>query len=227
MGFELLVAGGFNANLAELEGDRRGEDIAAAMTTEGIEDILAHFLPRRRSWCQDRRTWSMIREGGEVSSRTDYILGMYLRLFVNISVWDPRHKSYHYMVLGCLHSASLKEHARYLGGRKRLSLCPPTELTREDTIIASLRRAVPKLQAREARKNAWISATTWRLVDERVSARRDIAKDRALILRLGRAIRASLRTDRKRRAEEAGAEVEALLRSDPPLHREASHRIKG
>ena len=36
MGAELLVAGGFNVNLAEPEGDRRGEDIAAAMATEGL-----------------------------------------------------------------------------------------------------------------------------------------------------------------------------------------------
>ena len=70
-------------------------------------------------------------------------------------------------------------------------------------------------------KNAWISETMWRPVDERVSARRDIAKNQALIWRLGRAIREILKMDRKRRAEEAGVEVEALLVSDPPLHREA------
>ena len=57
--------------------------------------------------------------------------------------------------------------------------------------------------------------------------RRGVVKDQALIRRLGRAIRASLKIDRKRRAEDAGAEVEALLVSDPPLHREAWHRIKG
>ena len=45
MGAELLVAGDFNANLAELEGDRRGEDTARAMATEGLEDISEHFLP--------------------------------------------------------------------------------------------------------------------------------------------------------------------------------------
>ena len=33
MGAKLLVAGYFNSNLAEPEGDRRGEDIAAAMAT--------------------------------------------------------------------------------------------------------------------------------------------------------------------------------------------------
>ena len=43
---------------------------------------------------------------------------------------------------------------------------------------------------------------------------------------MGRAIKASLQDDRRRRAEEAGAEVEELMGLDPPLHREAWHRIK-
>ena len=59
----LLVVGDFNVKLSELEGDRRGEDIAADMATEGLEDMSAHLLLRRSSWCRDRRTWSMIREG--------------------------------------------------------------------------------------------------------------------------------------------------------------------
>ena len=49
-GTELLVAGDFNTNLVELEGDRRGEDIAAAMATEGLEDMSARFLLQRHSW---------------------------------------------------------------------------------------------------------------------------------------------------------------------------------
>ena len=44
-GAKLLVAGDFNVNLAKPEGDRRGEDIAAAMATEGLEDMSEHFLP--------------------------------------------------------------------------------------------------------------------------------------------------------------------------------------
>ena len=43
-GAELLVAGEFNVNLAEPEGDQRGEDIASAIATEGLGDMLAHFL---------------------------------------------------------------------------------------------------------------------------------------------------------------------------------------
>ena len=38
MGAELLVAGDFNANLAEPEGDPRGEDIASELATEVLED---------------------------------------------------------------------------------------------------------------------------------------------------------------------------------------------
>ena len=55
-GAELLVAGDFNVKLSETEGDRRGDDIAAALATEGLEDMLVHFLPRRNSWCRDGRT---------------------------------------------------------------------------------------------------------------------------------------------------------------------------
>ena len=103
----------------------------------------------------------MIREGREVRYRTYYIMGTDCRIFGNVSVRDPRHNSDHYMVLGCLHSAPLKEHTRYLGGAKAPPpLRPPTAPARGDGIFAALRRAAPKLLAREARKNAWILAAT-------------------------------------------------------------------
>ena len=44
--------------------------------------------------------------------------------------------------------------------------------------------------------------------------RQDIATYESLIQRLGRAIAASLKGDRRGRAEEAGAEVETLIGSD-------------
>ena len=55
-GAELLVAGDLNVNLATPEGDRRAEDIATALATEGLEDMEKHFLPRESRWCRDRRT---------------------------------------------------------------------------------------------------------------------------------------------------------------------------
>ena len=102
----------------------------------------------------------MLREGREVLSQTDYILVIDRRLFGNVSVRDPWNNSDHYLVLICLHSASLTDHTRYLGGRKKLPLRPPKAPTREDKIFAALRRAVLKARAREARKNDWILAAT-------------------------------------------------------------------
>ena len=49
-GCQTVGGGDFNVNLVDPEGDRRGEDIAAVMETESLEDMLVHFLPRRRSW---------------------------------------------------------------------------------------------------------------------------------------------------------------------------------
>ena len=137
-----------------------------------------------------------------------YLLGIYCMLYsLNFSVRDPRHNSDHFMVLGCLHSAPLREHARYLGGSKRLPLHPPTAPTREDGLCAALRRANPKPKPRKASKTVWISAATWGLVDERVSARRNTVKYQTHIHRLGRAINARLKEYKHRWTEEEVKEV--------------------
>ena len=134
--------------------------------------MTSHLLPRKRRWGRERRTWIMVREGKVVRSRTDYLLRTDRSLFRNVSVRDPRHNTDHFMVMGCLRSAPDWEHTRYIMGRRKMPLRPPTEPTREDGIFAALWRAVPKPHARDRHKNTWISEETWRLVDERFSARR-------------------------------------------------------
>ena len=53
-GTALVVAGDLNTNLGEVEGDRRGAEISAALTEAGLEYMSAHFLPRSGtgSWKQ-------------------------------------------------------------------------------------------------------------------------------------------------------------------------------
>ena len=148
----MLVVGDFNAKILEPEGYWREKKIAAALASRVLEDISAHFLPHRSSWCRDRRMWSMVQTGRKVRYWTDYILGTDLCLFWNVSVQDPRHNLDHYLILGCLCSALLREHSEYLGRRKRPPLLPPTNPTREDGLFANLQRAVPKPQAWDARK---------------------------------------------------------------------------
>ena len=46
-GAELLVVVYFNAKLSDPESDRRGGDIAAALATEDLEDMLENLLLRR------------------------------------------------------------------------------------------------------------------------------------------------------------------------------------
>ena len=74
-GTALVVAGDLNTDLGDMECDRRGTEIAAEITEAGLEDMAAHFLPRKRKWGRERRTWAMVRRGKAVRSRTDYILG--------------------------------------------------------------------------------------------------------------------------------------------------------
>ena len=70
-GTALIVAGDFITDLGEMESDGRGIEIAAALTEAGLEDMTAHFLSRKRRWGRERRTWSMVREGKVIRSRTD------------------------------------------------------------------------------------------------------------------------------------------------------------
>ena len=98
----LIVAGGFNTDLVDMASYGRGTEIAAALTEAGLEDITAHFLLRKRQWGKERRTWSMVREGKVIRSRTDYLLGTDRSLFRNVAVQDPIQNSDHNMVVGQL-----------------------------------------------------------------------------------------------------------------------------
>ena len=125
-GTALVVVGDLNTGMDDPENDRRGTEIAAGLTEAGLEDMTAHFLPRRRKWGRERRTWSMVQEVKVVRSRTDYILWTDQSLFRNVSVRDPRHNTDHFMLVVCLHSAVVREHTKYITRRKKLPLQPLT-----------------------------------------------------------------------------------------------------
>ena len=104
---------------------------------------------------------------------------------------------------------------------------PPVKPTRTDELFAAQWRAVPRAKPQEARQNAWISVDTWRPIDERVSTRQEPRYGKADSRQLSKAVQVSLAKDRRRRAEEAGAEVEALVKADLPLIQEAWYRLQG
>ena len=69
-GTALIVAGDLNTDLRDMACNGRGTEIAAAITEAGIEDMTAQFLPRRRRWGRERRTWAMVRGGKTIRSWT-------------------------------------------------------------------------------------------------------------------------------------------------------------
>ena len=152
----------------------------------------------------------------ELRSQTDYTPETDFRLFRNVSVQDPRHNLDHYMVLGCLHSAHLREHTDYLGWSMWIPIRPPATPMREDGLFATLLKAIPKPKAREARNNAWILEATWRLINKIFSTHWDLAQDQAILWRLGHEINTSLKADQKRMMKEAGGLIEAPLGANPP-----------
>ena len=88
-GSEFMVVIYFNADLARPERAEQDKEIAADLVASGLEDMSDHFLPRRLPWCQDGRTWSMVRLGREVWYRTDYILETECSLFRKIFICHP------------------------------------------------------------------------------------------------------------------------------------------
>ena len=75
------------------------------------------------------------------------------RIFRNVSARDPMHNSYHYIILGGTHSATLREQSQYFGRHMWIPLRPPFTLSIEYQLFAELCKAMPKLKAREASNN--------------------------------------------------------------------------
>ena len=191
------------------------------MATVGLEDMAGQvFFPRRRAWCRYWKTWSMRWKIRVVRSRKDYILGSNRQIFQNVAVQDPRQNYDHFIVVGILHGASPREHSTYLWSRTRLTLRPPGRQTRThaDELFTELWRAIPKPNKRSACRNLWISAEMWRLVNERVSTRRDPGQDQQRLRRLGQDIRDSFKEEWQRRVRTAGEAVDSLLTGTPPSH---------
>ena len=132
-----------NPNLAASEGRERYKRIAAALAEEVLEYIISHLLPRHKPWLKDGRTWAMKRGDREVRSRTDWILGTDSHMFQNVAVWDTRHNTDHYLVLGCLLRAASATHLRYLGRHTRFPIRPLGTLVRVDRTFYNLKRTIP------------------------------------------------------------------------------------
>lgn len=142
-GQKVTVLGDLNVDLLKPI-NPRSHQVAAVLSSHGLEDMLPHFLQRKAF--RHNQTWWQYRRGTLNRSRCDYILGTDRRLFQTVSIRDPRHySSDHYMLKARLLLSPKKSHKTHLQGRKRFPLKPPkgehrSELTCSFVRSRSLRR---------------------------------------------------------------------------------------
>ena len=98
----------------------------------------------------------MIRQGQDMRSLTDRILGTDRHIFKNVAIRDPIHNTNHYMVMWCLCDMNPRDHQHYLGLRARLPLYTPKQPSHEDSLLISLRQVVTKTPERERAYASWI-----------------------------------------------------------------------
>ena len=92
-GAELIFLGELNVDLERTGGQRIDKEVAVAVVTMGHMYISTQFLPRRRAWNGYQWTWAVVKQGREMRSRTDYILGSDRQIFQNVAVQEPQHNS--------------------------------------------------------------------------------------------------------------------------------------
>ena len=152
-----------------------------------------------------------------------YILGIDCHLFRNISVWYPRKIWIITLSLGASIEPPWGSTQSTSSGARAPYLCMPTTPTREDRIFMAFRQAIPNTKAREARKNAWISADTWRIANTIVSMGRYSMRNQGIIRPLRSQMMSSLKVDRWRQLEASRGEIDSFLASypHPPPHKES------
>jgi hypothetical protein len=215
---QLLLAGDLNVDIISPRDNVRDTEIVTALTSYGLDDMGRHFLQRKRY----ARRWTFWKKanGRVVKARCDAMMGSDQRWFRSVRILNQTDfESDHFMLVGEITAAPAKEHKDYLRGRKAM---PDTTIDGIDTVAADglVSKLMEFLPERErpnfAPKPDWVSAETWKLMEERVQRKKNgtLTEVRRLVLK--RRIRSGLKLDRKRRATTAAAEMEALWLDSKP-----------
>jgi hypothetical protein len=213
----VILLGDLNVRLAApREGSERDAGISAMVAELGVQDLLPHFRQRRTH--RDLFTWRQVRDGRLIASRPDYILANDRRFFKAVRIVNPRlFNSDHFAIIAEMTQCPQIEHRDYLRTRKDF----PLRVYKRDSSIVDMRlhkihragrTAATKLAA--TNRASWISDTTWRLIDRRTTGRRQKSLTPENLRQLDQNIRRHLRADRKRRATDAGRDIEHRMRNN-------------
>ena len=116
-GAEVILISDFNVRLQE-QCDAREEELATVMAACGLEDTIAHFMPRRRYIGGGRWTWRMRREDRKVKGWGEYILYTSRHKFFNVGIGEAQMNIDHRMFLAVLQGEGAQRNGAYRRRRR-------------------------------------------------------------------------------------------------------------
>mmetsp|Transcript_7501 Transcript_7501/g.17019 ORF Transcript_7501/g.17019 Transcript_7501/m.17019 type:complete len:226 (-) Transcript_7501:948-1625(-) len=146
----------------------------------------------------------------------------------NVGLRLPRHSnSDHRAIVAEFYAGHQKKMKVYRRKRQRFPIRLPKygPRTEMEASFEELQSNCVKPPPRALKSNSWISDATWQLVDRRAQLRRRGMLSQAGTRKLGREIKASLKSDRKTRAATAASTIEGHL--DAGGLKEAWRCLKG
>jgi hypothetical protein len=231
---EPLILGDFNVNLRNVAEDLnphlvpnhasaqvRQAEIAATLTSFGVENLGAHFRQRIRTgtW-----TWQVKRQGQPVRSICDYILGMRGLRRERVVFHRVRRTEYvstdHRLIYIGLPLGNSKVHKTYMHGRTTFPITIPVE---SKGLVDHLHDSLLKKRKRKAPANpgrpSWISEATWLQMRRKVEAESlpgFVTRFRKRRIKgLKRAIKAGLKRDRQTRLDNVATDIESAVVKEP------------
>ena len=118
------------------------------------------------------------------------------------------HRSDHRAVIAHIKGGDPNRLRRYRKKVARFPIrLPPGPKTEAEDLFGQLKGTIERLKAREMKRNHWILAATWQLVDCQAQLKSWGELTQSAGRRLGRAINASLKRDRLQRAVNAADDI--------------------
>ena len=175
-----------------------------------------HFLPRRRYRGVGGWTWSMQRDGQQVTGRGDYFLSTDRSRFVNVGIPETRHDTDHRLILAFLRGEGSLCNRRYQRGRTCWKIRPKSILPQTNGYTAfAVLKGEASITPRPTKAHVyWISQDPWKLADRRTAiprSKKEIARE---VRQARRRFQRALKGDRQKQVREVVEDRKSLMESD-------------
>ena len=205
-----IILGDLNINLMSPK-DERSIDIAEVIETYDMRNLARHFKCRMNK--PVRWTWRKYREGNKMEAICDYILHGCLLKWKNFKVVDLPFDTDHRLIKGKFIIQVSSHYRAYMRTRKSHHVdlfdeenINPSEM---DKNMKMLHDTIEEAGPVEAKDRSWILKDTFLLLTQKARALRANKSDE--VHEIGKALRRSLRRDRRDRIWKVSTAIEEKL----------------